>query len=170
MVTHMHIENFKCFKDFDVDLGPFNVLIGPNDSGKTALLQTIILMGQMGPGPALQQTPNQVSASTGVPLGLDVIWQNDETARVCIKVRGSENSDLPKGYGLVAIWSWGKDFLSGLSENYFGKFPMRFLNFWSSHNISYAHLLLLIPAAFGASRLTYYCGYCFLVYKASKNF
>jgi len=34
MITSMHIENFKCFKDFDIELGPFNVLIGPNDTGK----------------------------------------------------------------------------------------------------------------------------------------
>lgn len=39
----MHIENFKCFKNFDIELGPFNVLIGPNDSGKTAFLQAIQL-------------------------------------------------------------------------------------------------------------------------------
>jgi predicted ATPase len=43
MITSMHIENFKCFKDFDIELGPFNVLIGPNDSGKTALFQAIRL-------------------------------------------------------------------------------------------------------------------------------
>ena len=41
MITSMHIENFKCFKKFDIELGPFNVLIGPNDSGKTAFFQAI---------------------------------------------------------------------------------------------------------------------------------
>ncbi len=41
MIKSMHIENFKCFKDFDIELGPFNVLVGPNDSGKTALLEAI---------------------------------------------------------------------------------------------------------------------------------
>ena len=41
MITSMHIENFKCFKNFDIELGSFNVLIGPNDSGKTALFQAI---------------------------------------------------------------------------------------------------------------------------------
>lgn len=41
MITKMHIENFKCFKNFDIDLGPFNVLIGPNDSGKTAFLEAV---------------------------------------------------------------------------------------------------------------------------------
>jgi len=51
MITSMHIENFKCFKEFDIELGPFNVLIGPNDTGKTALLQAIKLAGVSVPGP-----------------------------------------------------------------------------------------------------------------------
>ena len=43
----MHIQNFKCFKDFDIELGPFNVLVGPNDSGKTAFLQAIRLVAAL---------------------------------------------------------------------------------------------------------------------------
>lgn len=43
MIASIHIENFKCFKDLQVDLGPFTVLVGPNDSGKTAFLQAIRL-------------------------------------------------------------------------------------------------------------------------------
>lgn len=50
MITHMHIENFKCFKDFDIDLGPFNVLIGPNDSGKTTLLKSVSMVCSLRPG------------------------------------------------------------------------------------------------------------------------
>ena len=44
MIKHIHIENFKCFKDFDLDLGPFNVLVGPNDSGKSTLLEAIRIL------------------------------------------------------------------------------------------------------------------------------
>ena len=39
MIRSLHIENFKCFRRLDVELGRFNVLVGPNGSGKTALLQ-----------------------------------------------------------------------------------------------------------------------------------
>ena len=49
MITSMHIENFKCFKHFDIDLGPFNVLVGPNDSGKTAFLPAVAMAGAAGP-------------------------------------------------------------------------------------------------------------------------
>ncbi|MFB3892991.1 MAG: AAA family ATPase [Phycisphaerae bacterium] len=43
MITKMHIEQFKCFKRLDIEFGQFNVLIGPNDSGKSSLLQAIQL-------------------------------------------------------------------------------------------------------------------------------
>ncbi|MFO0560149.1 MAG: AAA family ATPase [Polyangiales bacterium] len=43
MIEHVEIENFKCIKKVSVDLGMFNVLIGPNDSGKSAFLQAVSL-------------------------------------------------------------------------------------------------------------------------------
>jgi predicted ATPase len=45
MLEKIRIQNFKCLQDTEVSLGPFNVLIGPNDSGKTSLLQAIELLG-----------------------------------------------------------------------------------------------------------------------------
>ena len=50
MITSMHIENFKCFKEFDIELGPFNVLIGPNGSGKSSLLEAVRIAGRLSPG------------------------------------------------------------------------------------------------------------------------
>jgi predicted ATPase len=44
MIEKIHIKNFKCLQDTEVTLGPFNVLIGPNDSGKTSFLQAIELL------------------------------------------------------------------------------------------------------------------------------
>ncbi len=41
MLTRVKIERFKCLRDVDVQLGPFNVLIGPNDAGKSSFLQAI---------------------------------------------------------------------------------------------------------------------------------
>lgn len=38
MLERVQIENFRCFKKVDVRLKPLTVLIGPNDSGKSAFL------------------------------------------------------------------------------------------------------------------------------------
>ena len=34
----IHVENFKSLRNFEIELGKFNVLIGPNGSGKTNVL------------------------------------------------------------------------------------------------------------------------------------
>ena len=42
MITRIQIRNFKCLLDVDVPLGPFNILIGPNDSGKSSCKRSTI--------------------------------------------------------------------------------------------------------------------------------
>jgi predicted ATPase len=44
MLTRVQIQNFKCLQHTEVELGPFNVLIGTNDSGKTSFLQAVGLL------------------------------------------------------------------------------------------------------------------------------
>jgi ABC-type Na+ transport system ATPase subunit NatA len=43
MLTKLRIQNFKQFDDVEIDLGPVTVLIGPNNSGKTTILQALML-------------------------------------------------------------------------------------------------------------------------------
>ncbi len=45
MIERIHIQNYKCLLDTEVTLGPFNVLIGPNDSGKSSFLDGLQLLG-----------------------------------------------------------------------------------------------------------------------------
>ena len=41
MLTHLKISGFKCLKSVDVPLKPLTVLIGPNDTGKSAFLSAV---------------------------------------------------------------------------------------------------------------------------------
>jgi AAA15 family ATPase/GTPase len=45
MLDRIQIQNYKCLRDVEVQLGDFAVLIGPNDSGKTSFLQAIRSLG-----------------------------------------------------------------------------------------------------------------------------
>jgi hypothetical protein len=46
MIKSLHIENFRCFQKLDIeDLGAFNIIVGNNGAGKTALLESIFLPG-----------------------------------------------------------------------------------------------------------------------------
>lgn len=41
MIEKAHIVNFRCFQDIELDFSPLTALVGPNASGKTALLQAL---------------------------------------------------------------------------------------------------------------------------------
>lgn len=44
MLTHVTIKNFRCLRDVSVPLKPLTVLVGPNDSGKSAFLLSLKTM------------------------------------------------------------------------------------------------------------------------------
>jgi predicted ATPase len=41
MIKRLRIKNFKALRDVDIELTPIHVLIGPNDSGKTSILDAL---------------------------------------------------------------------------------------------------------------------------------
>lgn len=46
MIKNISINNFKSLKDIQLDFGQFNILCGTNASGKSSLIQAILLMSQ----------------------------------------------------------------------------------------------------------------------------
>src|SRR5690349_20970333 len=54
-ITRLHIENFRCIKNLELELGETNVFVGPNNVGKTAILDALRIVltrrwGQRGSG------------------------------------------------------------------------------------------------------------------------
>jgi predicted ATPase len=62
------IENFRCLKHVDVPLKPLTVLIGPNDTGKTAFLQAIEALATIQRG-----------------LSADDYWRRDASGNIVLK-------------------------------------------------------------------------------------
>ncbi|MFW6132290.1 MAG: AAA family ATPase [Planctomycetota bacterium] len=94
----MHIENFKCFKDFDIELGPFNVLIGPNDSGKTAFLQAIRLAGAV---PLDEWAKPVLLSQIGLGLGRDLVWKQDPEANIHLRIQKLGGQGKPEWPSVV---------------------------------------------------------------------
>lgn len=58
MITKLRVENFKCLRDVSVELSPFTVLIGKNDTGKSSFLEAVqMLSGLVQDPPAKAPTP-----------------------------------------------------------------------------------------------------------------
>ncbi len=50
MLTRLEIDGFKSFRNFAINLQPFQVLIGPNGVGKTNLFDAIVLLSHLAAG------------------------------------------------------------------------------------------------------------------------
>jgi len=44
MIEKFRVQNYKALRDVTLDLTPFHVLIGPNDSGKTSIMEALMAM------------------------------------------------------------------------------------------------------------------------------
>src|SRR5712692_5830534 len=47
MITQIEIDGFKTFRDFEVELAPFQVIVGPNGSGKSNLFDALHLLSRL---------------------------------------------------------------------------------------------------------------------------
>jgi len=47
MITRIEIDGFKTFKDFSVELAPFQVIVGPNGSGKSNLFDALHFLSRL---------------------------------------------------------------------------------------------------------------------------
>lgn len=121
MIGKMHIENFKCFKDFDIELGPFNVLVGPNDSGKTAFLDAIRLMGAVRKVNERVEAGEIIAAAPGLTLGKACVWQENPEARICMKADGLPSDEGLKGVGYVVVSADGNAFGFSLDSDFLGR-------------------------------------------------
>jgi hypothetical protein len=59
MLTYFCVENYKCLEKVDFPLTPIHVLIGPNDSGKTSVLEAMLtyMRSTGSPTPVAQALP-----------------------------------------------------------------------------------------------------------------
>lgn len=46
MLRRIGLSNFKCWKELDIELAPITLLFGANSSGKTAILQSLLMLKQ----------------------------------------------------------------------------------------------------------------------------
>lgn len=78
MIAQLRIENYKALRDVTVELTPVHVLIGPNDSGKTSILEAMAALCRSVDHPVKD-------AFVGAWEGLDLVWRKDPDLEVCFQ-------------------------------------------------------------------------------------
>jgi energy-coupling factor transporter ATP-binding protein EcfA2 len=67
MITRFEVRNYKALRDVAIELTPIHVLIGPNDSGKTSILEAVEAL--------CRTSDHELSAAfTGSWSGRDLVW------------------------------------------------------------------------------------------------
>jgi len=72
MIESLSIRNFKVLREVDVKLQPLTVIVGPNASGKTSILQAIEFISKWGNSQAMSLSPDTfLSRNSTGPTSID---------------------------------------------------------------------------------------------------
>lgn len=107
MIRHLRVQNFKSLRDVVLTLGPRNVLVGPNMSGKSNLLQVFkFLVHLVTPAPGVPGVAHAVNAFGGFT---ELAWRGGDSSLVSIELEGDlpESADCTGGTG----WQYRIDIL-----------------------------------------------------------
>ncbi|MCH7558744.1 MAG: AAA family ATPase [Planctomycetes bacterium] len=91
MIKRLRVKNFKALRDIEVELTPIHVLIGPNDSGKTSILDVLAALCR-----SVDHQLNQ--AFLGSWKGKELVWNGHPDLPVRIEV--DFDDDAITGYGI----------------------------------------------------------------------
>jgi energy-coupling factor transporter ATP-binding protein EcfA2 len=75
MITRFRVQNYKALRDVTLDLTPIHVLIGPNDSGKTSILEAIATFSR-----SLYVLPPDLFPKSTKPI--DRVWQRRSDLKI----------------------------------------------------------------------------------------
>ena len=78
MISRFRVQNYKALRDVTVDLSPVHVLIGPNDSGKTSILEAIAALSRSMDSPLAQ-------AFAGNWSGRQLVWRSEPDLPVILE-------------------------------------------------------------------------------------
>jgi len=79
MIKRLRVKNFKALRDIEIELTPIHVLIGPNDSGKTSILDVLAALCR-----SVDHDLDQ--AFLGSWKGRELVWEGQRQVPVTIEV------------------------------------------------------------------------------------
>src|SRR3989304_3401520 len=97
MITKISLQNFKSWeKTGDIRLSPITALFGSNSSGKTALMQLLLMLKQTTESPDRAQVLNLGDDRSSVELGSfkDIIFSHQKEATLKFELTWKQDEDL----------------------------------------------------------------------------
>jgi len=147
MIRKVSFRNFKAYRSLDMELEPFTVLVGPNASGKTTLLEGLYLVSRFAVGMERSDNSGAVPMSVqsfgvGAPVELAISgrWQDVEGVAQIVSKKSEPGSDPKPSLSFSISGKWnGKSF------------PPPLILGWSSPEESYSPSLSVFRAALSST-------------------
>jgi len=109
MITQFRVQNFKALRDVTLDLTPIHVLIGPNDTGKTSILEAMAALCR-------SVDHKLADAFVGCWNGAELVWHSDPDQTIKLDVAVADQS-CRFSYGLACQFSRTGRNVSAHEEN-----------------------------------------------------
>lgn len=97
MLRKIGLENFKCWRELDIELAPITLLFGSNSSGKSSVLQSLLMLKQTARGFDPGQHINFGGSDRDyVNLGSyqDLVYGHDSRANVAVRLSWNTSSRI----------------------------------------------------------------------------
>ena len=78
MITNITLENFKCFRQVSINPKLLTVLIGPNGTGKSSILQALLVLRQTGSGNELRYGGSSVNLGDPADVAPNFLEETSE--------------------------------------------------------------------------------------------
>jgi predicted ATPase len=96
MITRLQVRNFKSLRDIDLSLGPLNILVGPNMSGKSNILDVFTFVHQVC---FPEAGTNGISYALAQRGGVnEVLWKGGDDKLITIAIEAVDGSDPDERY------------------------------------------------------------------------
>lgn len=86
MISRIHIKNFKCFANLDLELSKLNVLTGVNSMGKSTVIQALLLLRQSYDMGAIAKGLILNGEAAKIGTGFDLLYRNSDTDEIYIAI------------------------------------------------------------------------------------
>ncbi|WP_296302431.1 AAA family ATPase [Pseudomonas sp.] len=97
MISTFSGSNYKAFKDFKLELRPLTVLLGANSSGKSALINSLLMLSQSADSTLISESPLRLNGNkTGMGETLNIIKDKNPANRLSFSFELSQKDDIRK--------------------------------------------------------------------------
>jgi predicted ATPase len=100
MISKLHIKNYKCFKEEDLNIKPLTLLSGLNGTGKSTVIQSLLLLRQTYFKNALSSEGLVLNGNLiAIGTGQDALNQNANQEELSFSIKTTTSNE--------STWVWG---------------------------------------------------------------